>query len=119
MNFASAQDLTRLLFGTYMDRHLDAWLCTGTLEDDIKAVRHVEGAQSSHDILLCPSQLIVSCFRLVNHRQAVCLLRKALLDSKVQASLVDVNGAYSRCARSFGKGAGKETYGTDTKHKNG
>lgn len=102
---------------TYMNRHLDAWFRAGAFEDDVEAVRHVEGAQGRGDVLLCSPELLVGGLGLVDHGQTVSLLREALLDGEVETSLIDIDGNYPSRTGGFRESASEETDCSDTEDK--
>ena len=74
-----------------MDGHLDAWLGTSALEDDVEAVGLVKLAERSGDGLFRAAELVLRRLRLVGDGQAVHLLREAVLLRKIESRLVDVD----------------------------
>lgn len=102
-----------------MDGHLDAWLRARALEDDVEAVGHGEVAECGADGLLRAAELLVGRLGLVGDRQAVHLLREALLERKVKPGLVDVDRDHAGRAIGFGQGARQKADSADAEDEDG
>ena len=104
---------------TYVDGHLDARLRACTFEDDVEAVGHVELGERSRDVLLGAAQSLVGRLGLVCHGEAVDLLSETVLQSKVEASLVDVDRDDARGTIGLRERARKEADCTNTEDEDG
>lgn len=74
-----------------MDGHLDTWLRTGALEDEVEPILHVEVREGSRYVLLGTTKLFICGLRLVRWGQAVRLLGEAIFPGKVETRLVNIN----------------------------
>lgn len=102
-----------------MNGHLDAGLGACALEDDVKAVGHIKVSQSGADGILCAAELVIRCLGLVRHGKAVRVLREALLASKVETGLVDVDRDDVSSTIRLGKGTGQKANGANAEDEDG
>lgn len=86
-----------------MDRHLDTWLRTGALKDEVEPILHVEVRKCSCYVLLGTTELFICGLRLVCWGQAVRLLGEAIFPGEVETRLVDIDRYNARGAVGLGK----------------